>query len=98
MTFTNSASTRPLKIEFIAFALKINYNLSSLEDNRTSFVYPVSTTYQTSAPKAMMYVLILTFQKAKFAPSNIGGLFVEVPSWLVMFNLIDLPLNNSNLL
>jgi hypothetical protein len=95
ITFTNLSSTSPLKIAFISFALKINSNLPSLEAHTTSFVYLVSTTSQTSAPKAMMYVLILTFQKEKIVPSNIGGLLVEVPSWLVMFKLIDLPLSDS---
>jgi hypothetical protein len=70
----------PFKIAFIPLALKLNSNLSSLEFSTTGFVYPVSTTSQTSAPKAIRYVLILTFQKAKFVPSNRGGLLAEVPS------------------
>jgi hypothetical protein len=96
MTFTNLASAIPLKIAFISFALKLNSSLSYLEANTTGFVYLVSTTSQTSSPKAVIYFLILTFQKAKFVPSNIGSLLVEFPSWLVMFKFTDLPLNKRN--
>jgi hypothetical protein len=61
ITFTTSTSGSPLKITFISFALKLNYNLSSLEVITTGLVYPVSTTSQTSVPKAIMYVLIISF-------------------------------------
>jgi hypothetical protein len=84
---TNSASASPFKIAFISLALNLNSNLSSFEASTTGFIYPVSTTSHTSSPKAIRYVLILTFQKEIFFPSNRGGLVTEVPSCLFMFKV-----------